>query len=120
MTSSYDTKYIKIRALHDDIIISNMDFGEIKTSSGIVIRSDDGKSHGVKPRWGKVYKVGPEQKDIKEGQWILIEHGRWTRKIKIHDGESEKEIQKVDNEAILAVSDEEPSLKDVFIGNSGF
>lgn len=114
----FDTKYIKIKAIHDDVIISDMDFGEIKTESGIIIRSDDGKSHGVKPRWGKVYKVGPEQTDIKEGQWILVEHGRWTRKVKIDDGEGEKDIQKVDITAILAVSDEPPGAKDILVGDS--
>jgi hypothetical protein len=119
MSSAYDVKHIKIRAIQDDVIVSDMDFGEIKTDAGIVLRSDNGQLHGIKPRWGKVYKVGPLQKEICEGQWILVEHGRWTRKIKIHDGEAEREIQKVDKDAILAVSDEAPSLADVFVGNSG-
>lgn len=114
MNTAYDVKHIKIQALNADVIVANMDFGEIKTQSGIVIRSDDGKAHGIKPRWGQVYKVGPKQKDIKEGDWILIEHGRWTRKIKINDGEGEKEIQKVDLNAILMVSDEKPN--DVYLG----
>ena len=114
MNTAYDVKHIKIQALNEDVIVANMDFGEIKTQSGIVIRSDDGKAHGIKPRWGQVYKVGPKQKDIKEGDWILIEHGRWTRKIKINDGEGEKEIQKVDLNAILMVSDEKPN--DVYLG----
>lgn len=118
MTTVYEARHLKIRAIHDDVIISDMDFGEIKLASGIVIRSDNGKSHGIKPRWGLVYKVGPEQKDIKEGQWILVEHGRWTRKIKIHDGESEKEIQKVDVKAILAVSDQRPNDSDQYVGDS--
>jgi co-chaperonin GroES (HSP10) len=111
---SYDVKHIKIRAIHSDVIVTDMDFDEIKTQSGIIIKSDDGKSHGVKPRWGRVYKVGPEQKDIREGQWILVEHGRWTRKIKIDDGKGEKEIQKVEVESILAVADEKPN--DAYIG----
>jgi co-chaperonin GroES (HSP10) len=119
MSTAYEVKHIKIRAIQDDVIVSGMDFGEIKTASGIVLRSDDGQLHGIKPRWGRVYRVGPQQKEIREGQWILIEHGRWTRKVKIHDGESEKEIQKVDIEAILAVSDEAPSESDIFVGNSG-
>lgn len=119
MSNSYDTKHIKIRAIQDDVIVSDMDFGEIKTTAGIVLRSDDGQLHGIKPRWGKVYKVGPLQTEIKEGQWILIEHGRWTRKVKINDGEGDREIQKVDKEAILAVSDEPPSLSDIYIGSSG-
>lgn len=120
MNSAYDTKHIKIRAIHDHVIVSDMDFGEIKTESGIVLRSDDGKHHGVKPRWAKVYKIGPEQTEIKVGQWILIEHGRWSRKIKIHDGESEKEIQKVEVKSILAVSDDAPGFGDVVVNRSDY
>jgi len=115
MTTAYDVKHIKIRPLNKDVIVYDMDFGEIKTQSGIVIQSDDGKAHGIKPRWGKVYKVGPEQQDVKEGQWILIEHGRWTRKVKINDGDSEKEIQKVDIDCILAVADDRPN--DAYFGH---
>lgn len=119
MSTSYETKNIRIRAIQKDVIVTDMEFGEIKTSSGIVLRSDDGQLHGIKPRWGRVYRVGPKQTEIKEGQWILIEHGRWTRKVKINDGDSEREIQKVDLDAILAVSDEAPSIDDITIGNSG-
>ena len=113
MESAYDIKKLKVRAINDDVLITDMDFGEIKTSSGIVLRSDDAQAHGVKPRWGQVYKVGPKQTDVKVGQWILIEHGRWTRKIKIDDG-GEKEIQKVEVSAIMAVADERPA--DFYIG----
>jgi len=120
MSNVYDVQHIKIRPLHDDVIVSDMYFGEMKTSGGIILRSDDGKSHGVKPRWAKVYKVGPEQTEIKPGQWILIEHGRWSRKVKIHDGESEKDIQKVDTNSIMCVSDEAPTEADVTIKDSGF
>jgi len=114
MTTAYDIKHIKIRALNSDVIVTDMDFGEQVTSSGIVVQSDDGKSHGIYPRWGKVYKVGPAQKDVEPGQWILIEHGRWTRKIKIDDGDGVKEIQKVEVKAILAVANEKPN--DFYIG----
>lgn len=114
MTTAYDIKHIKIRALNSDVIVTDMDFGEQVTSSGIVIQSDDGKSHGVKPRWGNVYKVGPNQTDVAPGQWILVEHGRWTRKVKIDDGDGVKEIQKVEVKAILAVTDEKPN--DFYIG----
>ena len=116
MEPIFDTEPIKIKALRDNVLICDMEFGERKTQAGIVLRSDDGKSHGIRARWGKVYAVGPEQKDVKEGQWILIEHGRWTRKIKIRDSEGEKEIQKVDTKCILMVSDEKP--KDELVGDS--
>lgn len=107
---TFGIKYVKIRALKNDVIVQDMDFGEVVLKSGIVIKSDDGKVHGIKPRWAKVYKVGPQQDEVLEGQWILIEHGRWTRKIKIDDGTGVKEVQKVDTSAILAVSDVEPML----------
>lgn len=108
----------KLKALHDHVLVTDMDFGEIKTQSGIILRSDDGKSHGVKPRWGKVYVVGAEQKDVKVGQWILVEHGRWTRKMIIDDGEGVKNVHRVDVNGIMAVSDEPPSAEDVIVNDS--
>ena len=120
MESAYDEKKLKVRAINNDVLITDMDFGEIKTTSGIVLRSDDAQAHGVKPRWGRVYKVGPEQTDVAVGQWILIEHGRWTRKMKIDDGEGVKELQKVDIKGILAVSDQAPSADDILIKDSGY
>jgi co-chaperonin GroES (HSP10) len=75
----------KIVPLRDNVLVSDMSFDEQRTATGIIIRSDDGKSEGVKPRWGKVWAIGPEQQDIKLGEWILVEHGRWTRGIKVED-----------------------------------
>jgi co-chaperonin GroES (HSP10) len=114
MSSVYDVRPMKIRALHDDVIVKDMDFGEMVTAGGIVVQSDNAKVHGIKPRWAQVYKIGPEQQDVQPGQWILIEHGRWTRKIKIDDGEGAKEIQKVEVKSILAVADEKPN--DFYLG----
>lgn len=108
----------KLRALHDHVLAIDMDFGEVKTSSGIVLRSDDGKSHGIKPRWAKVYVIGPEQTDVKVGQWILVEHGRWTRKMLIDDGESVKNVHRIDVDGIMAVSDEPPNSEDLIIKDS--
>lgn len=99
----------KVKAIHpltDSIIVSDMVFDERITSGGIVLLNDDMKSAGIRPRWAKVYAVGPEQKDIQVGQYILISHGRWTRGIKIDDGAGEKVIRKVDNNDILLISDE--------------
>jgi co-chaperonin GroES (HSP10) len=92
-----------------------MDMGEMKTAGGIVVQSDDGKAHGVKPRWAEVYKVGDEcDLDVKVGQWILIEHGRCTRNIKINDGAGDKDFQKVETKSVIAVADERPN--DFYIG----
>jgi co-chaperonin GroES (HSP10) len=106
---------MQVRPLPKDLLVINMDMGEMKTAGGIVIQSDDGKAHGVKPRWAEVYKVGDKcDLDVKIGQWVLIEHGRWTRKIKINDGNGDKEFQKVETTAVIAVADERPN--DFYIG----
>ena len=115
MSFAFSAKKVKgIKALSKDVLVIDMDMGEQKTAGGIVIQSDDGKAHGVKPRWAKVYRVGSEVDFVKEGQWVLIEHGRWTRKIRIDDGDGEKEFQKVETKSIIAVSDQRPN--DFYIG----
>lgn len=95
--------------LQDRVLVSDMEFGEEVTKSGLVIQSDNGKAHGVKPRWGKVYAIGPKQTDVKVGDWICVEHGRWTRTFEIEqeDG-SILEIRGVDLNAMILVSDEKP------------
>jgi co-chaperonin GroES (HSP10) len=115
MSFAFAAKQVKVRALSKDILVINMDMGEMKSAGGIVIQSDNGKAHGVKPRWAEVYKVGEDcDVDVKVGQWILIEHGRWTRKITIDDGNGEKEFQKVEVKSIMAVADQRPN--DFYIG----
>lgn len=108
-----DTKHLfeahrvnKVIPLHDSIIVTEMNFEERKTATGIVVVSDDGKNSGIRPRWGKVFAVGPDQHEIKIGQYILVSHGRWTRGIKILTDQGEYTIRKVDNNDILMVSDE--------------
>jgi co-chaperonin GroES (HSP10) len=118
MTTNFDVKHVKIRALHDWVIVSDMDFGDITTAAGLIIRSDNGKTHGIKPRWGKVYCVGPEQKDVKVDDWILIEHGRWTRAMHINDGSGEKKIHRVDANCIIGISDSPPSAEDWYVADS--
>jgi len=105
----------KIKAINDRVLVSDMYFGEQTTAGGIVLTNDNGKTRGIYPRWGKVYHKGPDNNDCyQEGQWILVEHGRWTRGIKVElDGE-EIELRMVEAESVLAVSDEKP--KDSYIG----
>ena len=87
-----------------------MEFGEEKTQSGIILKSDDGRVEGIKPRWGRVWAVGPEQTDVKVGEWVLMEHGRWSRAAEYEneDGSITK-IQKADTKAMLATADEKPA-----------
>ena len=98
-----------LRPLKNGVIVSDMNFGERKLASGIILASDDGKSAGVRPRWGKVWAIGPEQEDVTKGEWILMEHGRWGRAFDLDlKGQDTIRLWRADPEAILAVSDEKP------------
>ncbi len=96
----------KLKALGDTVIVSDMEFDQRISAGGIVILNDDMKNSGIRPRWGKVYAVGPEQKSIQVGQYVMVAHGRWTRGLKIEDESGEKTVRKVDTKDILLVSDE--------------
>ena len=100
----------KIKPLGAKVFVSDMDFGEQRTASGIFIPKDDGKSSGIHPRWGRVWAIGADQKDVKIGDWICVEHGRWTRTVEYeNDDGSITELRMVDNDAILISADEKPS-----------
>ena len=96
----------QIVAVKDHILVSDMAFDVRITNGGIWLPNDNGKGHGIRPRWGRVYAVGPKQQDVKVGQWILVEHGRWTRGLEIEDETGERTIRKVDPKCIMMVSDE--------------
>jgi co-chaperonin GroES (HSP10) len=104
----------KLKPLRDNVLVTDMNFEEQTTASGIIIQSDDGKSHGVKSRWARVWAIGPEQQDVKVGEWIYIDHGRWTRGIKVEDNGQEIVIRRVETSSILLQSDERPS--DAYLG----
>jgi co-chaperonin GroES (HSP10) len=108
----------KIIPLNDNVLVSDMHFDEVKTATGIIIRSDDGKSEGIKPRWAKVWATGPNQSDVKVGEWILVEHGRWSRGVKINQYGEEFTIRRADPKSIIFVSDIEPIDKDDIISSA--
>lgn len=101
------TKINDLRALRDSVLVTDMVFKERKMTSGIILPSDNGTSLGIRPRWGRVFAVGPEQKSVTVGQWICVAHGRWTRGVDIDDGDGVKTIRKIDPKDILLVSDTE-------------
>lgn len=104
----------QFKPLRDYIIVTNMNFEERKSKGGIVLLNDDAKSQGVRPRWCQVYKFGPEYNgDLKEGQYILVSHGRWTRGFDIEDETGKKTLRRVDPNDILLVSDE-PMMDETF------
>ena len=106
-----------VRPIQNRVIVSNMEFGEQTTAGGIIISSDDGKDRGIKPRWGLVVAKGNENNDpFDVGDWILIEHGRWTRgfEVEMEDGTVET-MRTVEAESILGWQSETP--QDALFGN---
>ena len=95
----------RLRPLKDNVILTNLETGERVSAGGIVIPDDDGKSSGVRARWAQVYAVGPEQKDVKVGDWVLMQHGRWTKGADLKLEGSEKfRFWKADPKGMLGIS----------------
>ena len=98
----------QIRPLGEHVIVSDMKFDERISRGGIVLVNDNGSTRGIRPRWAKVYAVGPEQTDpdLQPGKWILVAHGRWTRGIEIEDENGKQTLRRVDPNDVLLASDE--------------
>ena len=102
-----------LKPLKDYVLVTEMNFGNRTLSSGIVLLKDDAKSSGIRPRWGKVFAIGPDQKEVSLGQWVLVEHGRWTRGVTVEMNGEKIILRRIDNNAIMLVSDEEPNADDM-------
>ena len=96
----------EVIALGDNVIVSDMYFGDQISRAGLVIINDDSTERGIKPRWAKVHAIGPNNKndDIALDKWVLISHGRWSRAFNLEmiDGKI-IEIRRVDPKDILLV-----------------
>ena len=109
MTTAFSpTRVTEIRALKDNVLVTDMEFTGRQLQSGIVLLNDNGTTAGIRPRWGQVYAVGPDQHDVAVGQWICVAHGRWTRGHDIEDDIGVKTIRKIDPADNLLVSNEKP------------
>ena len=100
----------KLRPIKDRVLAYGMNFGERTTKGGIIITSDDGLERGIRSRWCKVYAKGPNNKDDYEvGDWIYVEHGRWSRGVKLDEPDlGDIEVRLIDTKDILLYSKEMP------------
>ena len=108
----FANKVKKLIPLRDHVLATDMNFGQRTLSSGLILLGDDGKTDGIRPRWCRVYAVGPDQQDVVPGQWILVEHGRWSRGIEVEIDDVQFTLRRIDATAIMMVSDEEPNADD--------
>ena len=94
---------MKITPLRDKIFGEILDVGEITTKAGIILQSDVGKES--RPRWFKVEAVGPEATEVKEGDYALVDTGRWSHSLKrLSDG---VELRDIEYDGILAIANKE-------------
>ena len=107
-----------LRPIKDRVLAYDMNFGERTTKGGIIITSDDGQERGIRSRWCRVYAKGPDNKDEYEvGDWIYVDHGRWSRGVMLDEPELGKiEVRLVDTKDVLLMSKEQPD--DDGIGHS--
>lgn len=106
--AAHEIQRNQLKPLNDSVIVSNMVFTERISRGGLILPTDNGTSRGIRPRWGKVYAVGPDQHEVKVGDWICIAHGRWTRGLEIEDEDGKQTLRRVDPKDIFLTSDEEP------------
>lgn len=107
---------VKVTPLPGKVLVSEIEHGERKIGS-IVLTNDNGKSDGIRTRWAKVYAVGEGVTEIKKDEWILLEHGRWSREVKINEHDGELTLHLVDYpNGVLVASD--TKAFDTFAGES--
>jgi co-chaperonin GroES (HSP10) len=97
----------ELKVLKNNVIVSEIE-GGMQTIRGIILPDDDMKERGIKPRWCKVFKVGPDVSDIQKDDWILVEHGRWSRGFEANLEGFEATFRWVDHKDILGVQKEKP------------
>lgn len=92
--------------LPNDVLVTDMEQGDRLTASGLYLLDDTtATTENIKPRWCKVYKVGENIVDFIPGQWVLVEHGRWSYGVTFDVNGEERYIQKIDPKDVLMVSD---------------
>lgn len=75
------------------------------TRGGLIVMANNESENGIRPRWFQTISVGKEIDYIKEGEYILVAHGRWTRGLDV-DGEK---VFGIDVPEIMGTSDTLPA-----------
>ena len=96
---------VEIKALSKVVLVHNMEYGEQKTKTGVIIPDDNSKESGIRPRYCYVYSVGSEVDiGVNVGDKILVAHGRWSRGVRIKDFDGASTVvRRVDPKDILLI-----------------
>jgi len=97
------------RPLKDNVFVTDLDRGPHQTVGGILIPDDNMSERGVRPRWGRVWCIGPDVTGIAVGEWVFVEHGRWTNEIEFELPEGVVRTWRIEwPKAVLLASDVDP------------
>ena len=72
-----------------------------KTAGGIVLPDDNMTDRGIRPRWAKIYAVGSDIDYVSVGQWVLMEHGRWSEGFDLEENGEVFDLRQADGELSL-------------------
>lgn len=98
-----------LQPLKNTVFVEEMDAGPKMTQGGLILPDDNMKESGVRPRWCKVFAVGPDVEDLVPGQWILVKHGRWTMGLDVEFEDRTVRLWRVEYpESTELVCDEDP------------
>ena len=96
-----------IKAHGKFVLVTDLEQGRKKTKGGILLPDIDNLVDEKRPRWAKVYSVGPRsivKDDINVGDWICITFLRWTIGLNIEDTKNSAH----EDSSILMVSETPP------------
>lgn len=97
------------RPLKNNVFVTDLDSGPHATAAGIIIPDDNFSERGVHPRWARVWAIGPEVQDIEIGEWIYVQHARWTNSIDLAMPKGVVRIWRVEwPESVLLAAAEDP------------
>lgn len=102
------------------LYVINLEKGEHKTRSGIIVTDDHMTERGIRPRWAQIWQVGSKWTDeFQSGDWVLLEHGNWSHIIELTSENGDKiEMQIIEDKSILrgalATQSEKPDTLDLY------
>lgn len=97
------------RPIKENVFVTDLDSGPHQTAGGIIIPDDNATVSGIHPRWARVWAIGPKVTGLEVGEWVYIEHGRWTLSIDLSLPDGVVRIWKVDwPDAVLLAALEDP------------
>ena len=106
-----------VKPINKRVLVQSCEQGARTTTGGIHLLDDDGQEHGIRPRWFQVKAIGPKQEDVEVGDYVLVEHGRWTWAADVKQRSNHKIVEKirmVDEDAIIGKQKERPADLDLY------